>query len=567
MSPNLSAAHQRGQRLYRNGDFEAAVEAFGEALSQQDGDKIGILDNRCAALCKLEKYDQALRDARLIIKSRKEDERGYLRCGQVLVLQKKPEKALEIYAYGLKSLPAGHPRRETLELMQKKLQNGLMLNRHDPFTILPLEMAIMVLDQFSFRQIAGIMRVCKGWQRFIHSLPHLWLKMDFTGARTRVPWPAVRSYVRQSKGNLSHAVIKNLPFNSTQKSLEFVSRCPRIEHLELWVDHGYKETAALFRGFKQVKILVLGPDIAVPQDSFFTLLKEMRKLEHIKILNLTGPLVPLPPPDFTLGWPESLPNLRSIDLRNMTDDNPPTKPLALPFLNHPSFVERQMGYRPSFYPRLEELRLDWSPPKMSQNAFVDSDPFTSLDPDDVPPSLPPLRCLELRGLVPGRQALQLLPGKIESFRYEQQFPALHSLVINDAGWFTVGTLVHFLSTFKPTLRTLSLDACPRFKPTDFHWDDFAGTPELQYLTDLSLASFRDIEDKYATKLFEFFSDLKSLNLSSTEITGLTIRKFADARNSDSHAVPKLDRLIVKNCERISSDAVLYGREKGLDVVI
>lgn len=184
------------------------------------------------------------------------------------------------------------------------------------------------------------MRVSKGWQRFLNSLPGLWLKMDLTGGRSRVPWPAVRSYVRQSKGNLTHAVIKNLPLNSTQKSLEFVSRCPRIENLELWVNHGYKETATLFRGFKSVKRLILGPEITVPQALFFRLLKEHRKLEHIKIMNLTGSQAD--DPNLTSGWPESLPNLKSIDLTATSFEHGYAKPLSLPFIDHLAFEESNM---------------------------------------------------------------------------------------------------------------------------------------------------------------------------------------------------------------------------------
>lgn len=38
-------------------------------------------------------------------------DQGYMRCGKVLLLEGKPEKAQEIYAYGLKMLPSEHPRR------------------------------------------------------------------------------------------------------------------------------------------------------------------------------------------------------------------------------------------------------------------------------------------------------------------------------------------------------------------------------------------------------------------------------------------------------------------------
>jgi len=40
-----------------------------------------------------------------------------------------------------------------LELLHKKLQDRMMLNRKDPFTMLPLEIAAMVIEHFSFKNI------------------------------------------------------------------------------------------------------------------------------------------------------------------------------------------------------------------------------------------------------------------------------------------------------------------------------------------------------------------------------------------------------------------------------
>lgn len=109
-----------------------------QALNYKDADAVGILDNRSATYCKLEQYDQARRDAKHMIKNAKEDERvsgdslafpttvliifqGYLRCAKVLLLDGKPEKALEIYAYGLKVLPSKHPRREVCWLVPRSV--------------------------------------------------------------------------------------------------------------------------------------------------------------------------------------------------------------------------------------------------------------------------------------------------------------------------------------------------------------------------------------------------------------------------------------------------------------
>lgn len=40
-----------------------------------------------------------------------------------------------------------------MEQLHKKLEDRMMLNRLDPFTVLPLEMADLVIRDFSFKQI------------------------------------------------------------------------------------------------------------------------------------------------------------------------------------------------------------------------------------------------------------------------------------------------------------------------------------------------------------------------------------------------------------------------------
>ena len=77
---------------------------------------------------------------------------------------------------------------------------------------------------------------------------------------------------------------------------------------------------------------------------------------------------------------------------------------------------------------------------------------------------------------------------------------------------------------------------------------------------------RGVDDVGARRIFTLLLDLKVLNLSYTQITGVTIRLFADARTSESAEGARLDRLVVRGCEGVSSDAVAYGRERGLEVI-
>lgn len=58
-----------------------------------------------------------------------------------------------MYAYGLKTLPSNHPRRQLVEQLHNKLRDKMAAKCHDPFTVLPYEMAVMVLQHFNFKQI------------------------------------------------------------------------------------------------------------------------------------------------------------------------------------------------------------------------------------------------------------------------------------------------------------------------------------------------------------------------------------------------------------------------------
>lgn len=291
-----------------------------------------------------------------------------MRCAKVLLLEAKPEKALEIYAYGLKVLPSGHPRREVRlittwgpipladlaidngatsqearrpnELEQERsfynasLRNGS--TRYRAFfiqkycvSVYPIHLLHARISSNNFKR--GILRVCKSWERFFGNMRELWMKIDLSGARQKVPWTAVRAYIRRSRGLLTHATFKNLALSSTPKSIEFLSRCPRLEHLELWVNHDFKDIFQKFKGCKSLKNIILSAEISVPHSCLERLLTQFPKLERIELWSVKHSLL-------TIGegnWPQSLPNLKSITLatQQAVSTAPPTA-LVIPNLDH-----------------------------------------------------------------------------------------------------------------------------------------------------------------------------------------------------------------------------------------
>ena len=187
----------------------------------------------------------------------------------------------------------------------------LLNNSKDPFTLLPFELAMLVIQNLSFKQIVAIMRVCKGWQQLLGSIPDIWLSIELTGARCPVSFPALRSLIRRSRGLLTHATIKRLAIPQLPRSLEFLSRCPHIESLELWVTQGHREFLETFKRCKKLKNLFLSADMPIPNDWVGRFIIEFPKLERLTVLECS--LETLPGLSWDL-WPTQLPNLKSITL-------------------------------------------------------------------------------------------------------------------------------------------------------------------------------------------------------------------------------------------------------------
>lgn len=220
------------------------------------------------------------------------------------------------------------------------------------------------------------------------------------------------------------------------------------------------------------------------------------------------------------------------------------------------------------FPNLEELRLDWDPPR-----------YQLVELPAVEGHWPPLRRLDLRGfsLEPGFCAnfptsleyICVQGGKLPRIRINGPREPLHNLntvIFNDSEWVTAQTLMIFLVQSHAPIRTIVVEQCPNVSAPVLLASLQARSrfPQSAALTELSMSHLRDLDDALVMELYTWLPQLKILNLSYSRITGCTIRMFADRRASGD--LPKLDRLFVRGCEDLSSDAVAYGREKGLDVV-
>ncbi|KAJ5109727.1 hypothetical protein N7532_002372 [Penicillium argentinense] len=562
---------QQGHELCEKGDFERAVSAFSEALLKKNADVISILDSRSAAYCALKQYDKARRDAKTMIAQARQDARGYMRGAKALLLDKQPKKALEVYAYGLKVLASGNAGRPQLEKLHKKLEDHILnaTKRIDPFSMFPVEIAAFILQHFSFRELSVILMVCKGWARFLGGIRDLWMKIDFSGARQKVKWNAVRAAIRYSRGALTHATIKNMALSSMPQTLDYLSRCSYLEHLELFINHSGNDIFQKFRNCKHLKTIIFSAEIGVTKNEISKFLAHFTKLERIEFWNVRSSILRIRPE-----WPTFLPNIRSITLATQ-ESVPRFDPNALTL---PGLDNNKAG-APT-YPNLQELRLDWEPPIYHRWFF-----FPQTDPFDGPTTgaLWPLRRLELNGLTISQNFARILPTTLEylslsggsamTHHFDEPIPKLtklHTLKLKDTRWMGPGTLPYLLAYTEAPLRVLHIEEAPRSATDALRIalsDASACNPELFKLAELSLASTQGVNYDFVKWISSHFMDLRVLDVSRTPITGLTIRDFAVAKVTTGQlALPNLDCLIVRGCEFVSSDAVEFGRQRGLQVI-
>ncbi|RAK99362.1 Leucine Rich Repeat domain protein [Aspergillus ibericus CBS 121593] len=544
---------QRGQLLFRQGNFQDALSAFTEALHCKGADVMSILDNRVATYIKLKQYDRALQDSRQMIKRDEKDldGRGVLRYGQTLLLTGDFKRAQKAYGWGLKKLPMENPRRKTVLQMFCKVRDKASVKRLDPFAVLPLELAMMVLRHFNFRQLAILLRVSKGWQRML-SQPDLWMQLDFTEARRKVQWRSFRAFVQRSRAMLTHAVMTNISNPFQDKILEALGRCPKLEHLE--IRDPVNQPAGLydlFRASTQLKSLVIGKQTPVAQEHIAKFLTGLPQLERIEIYNAQ------PSPESRVNWPSHLPNLRSIVLFTEASIPPPGRVAAL-------YIPPATEGMPCSMPSLEEIRLD-SYPRVWAPYYLSFDPV----------QFPRLRRLDLKGVYIG---LFSLPSSLEhlsihagaaptgnEFPFPEDqplhLPNLHTLMFRDLLWVSYHTLHTILVDAKAPLRTLMLDRCPALTPDKLK---LVLNENSVNLTELGVPQLPSLNDMTVQPLVEGMSTLTALDVSGTDVTGRLLKMLADARSSDSD-LPRIEHLYVRNCENVPLEAITYARSHGLKV--
>ncbi|KAG0369614.1 hypothetical protein BC939DRAFT_457362 [Gamsiella multidivaricata] len=180
---------QLARQAFSQKDFTAALQYLSRALTIAPTD-INLLDSRAATFEKLGRLDNALTDAKAMIRNHTQSPKGYLRAGKILRMQQNIRSSAKIYISGAERSTKGTKEYETLARIASEMsakldeiakKEALVL---DPMERLPFELVMIVFDSLSFIERVRCLTISKKWMRYLSSVRHFWYSLDLA---KRVP--------------------------------------------------------------------------------------------------------------------------------------------------------------------------------------------------------------------------------------------------------------------------------------------------------------------------------------------------------------------------------------------
>ncbi|CAN9094446.1 unnamed protein product [Alternaria alternata] len=545
-----------GRSYYKLKQYEKALETFSKGI--ESCPTAELYDHRAATYDKLGNFNAAVKDGREMIRLNKKDVKGYLRTASVLEKMEKPETALGIYKYGMKNVPVSDKNFK----QTRKLSPASAI---DPLTVLPAELAEMVLEYCSFRHMVNCMRVSKGWRDYLSKLPKLWMHLDLSGARRPVPRSFINIAFKRSEFRMTRVTVHRFEHLDVIKNLAKAAK--DLSEMEL-ISLPHTMPAMLLdivKGAPNLKTLIIHPEIRGV--SAVEIMHARPALEHLVLNSTRGVASSSSGLGSATNWAISFGNLRTLSihwshqimathfgltellsrtpcLENLSLSNmegfqfgqgwprevtqlPPLKSLVLKRVDLQGF--------PLLPPTLQRLVLD----NNGSHGSLNLTDFGSLKRCCVP-ELTDLTISGFDGLNANANGIEILleccmqNGETHKCLSEK---ALHSLSLH-------GLLDDNSRLFTPLSQNSILGQSPRIL-----------TPALESLD----ISTMQCDDDEIEALLTYKTGLKTIDLSHTNITGASIKMLADR-------LPTLQSIKANNCTKINGrDAIHYAERKGISV--
>ncbi|KFY37373.1 hypothetical protein V494_04775 [Pseudogymnoascus sp. VKM F-4513 (FW-928)] len=539
-----------GSRCFQKGDHLGALEHFSKAIECSSPKLVpALLNKRSLVYIKLEKFQQALRDGREIIKRLPDMAMGYLRCGQIVQLMGQRDKALEILERGLHKVPVGNEDRMTLSKHYEALRKqSRVANRLDPLTRLPQEIVQDIWGLLDLKSRGCCLSVSKGWKTSMESYPPLW--QDLRIFNNKMSETALTAWLKRAEHSgyilRSATICSNDYGDRCRNYIKRVQRRNKLERLELRISSKLAGIPEMLPVPSQyLKTLVVSSGSWVHISAIKRIMAHYTHLEHVEFHAVIIRQTPS-------AWPE-MPHLQFVVLQALPD------PLAT--------NGRPFSFGSEYHDLIK------ASPNM-KSATIKKWHYGT-DPQVIPESSwTKLRYLDISGT--GFPVLPVLPSTLTHLETrnanlgfytfdpdQNDVPVLSKLEylgIENSIFSTVVNDMANPSLTSGSLKTLKLGGNANSYSQCGSRNDWTYTlpAHSAALETLSLAQNIELPEKTIIDVLRQFPNLKEVDLSYTCSTGSTLRELFERENK-----PRFVNMM--NCTNCYHDAVEAARGAGIEV--
>lgn len=421
--------------------------------------------------------------------------------------------------------------------------------------------------EYSTNTDSNCTRVSKQWNTFIASLPNIWTKLDLSEAKKPVKNNFISHCINRSNRTITIANLKLL--NGSDKAITALIRhCKHMHSLSI-LDGGVRSLDFVHQlsSARSLTKIKLGVQAPMGLDSVSQLLREVPNLTHVEILGVVA--------KNTATWAVGLPTLSTLTLASVEPHASfPTLHLSSLLQRTPNLLNLTVAnFRCSRTDAVQRLDLQSYCPKLQKLDFSRSNADNLwLPATDLPHTI---RALHLySGAYPSNVFKRINPSSfflpcLEELTVHE--PAVANLLLSSAGiidyqdattriqWQQTPAIMAILR--KPSselshLRYLKMDLGDSLGSDQFPM--LICSSRLSTLQHLLLKGTRFVNDNLAELIALNMTNLSTLDLSASSVTGYGVKKIVEACS-------KLEVLVLNECELCSGDAIEWARGKGVRV--
>ncbi|KAI8646516.1 hypothetical protein BD408DRAFT_250624 [Parasitella parasitica] len=522
---------------FRENKYKESVALFSRVLSLNPN-HVTTIDCRAACYEKLNELDLAIQDAAAIIKVAPKEARGYLRAGKLLSLQQKHKQAVNIYKRALARVDTQDKRYQQITSMmaiaQKKASPPPV---HDFVKVLPYDLISLIFSELSFDRRIQCTGVSQTWRRFALGWSGMWRDLDF-GDR-KVSFTAIKNYLSYAQGrHVRRFALINADKSRMKKVLQLLidMDCQYIEALDfVRCDIPINLLGRMLRlvGKHVSSIRIDECDIQV-STVFREILPQCSQLTHLSMLGIeTGDMDDLQQSfapfniahmrlsvsgDAHLNW--ILSQCKQLKVLEVKAADIAIRDVFTALMSLPDLREIYYAHGPNY-----KVDTKWPTPNLTTKQAG-------------------LRICHVRGDTS-------FTGELLECIVKRDHKTLEQISIFECPSMDNALARLVVEPGLPSLEILNIDRLIRLEEWNLH-TVISSCPTIQ---ELSMSWNSDVTDSVLNDLKAATKTLRKLDISHcNSVTGVGLQQVVQTHRAT------LEKLVLNNCQRISSDAIRWAYE-------